>query len=88
MIRRLREERALSQNALADLADVGRTYIGSVDRGERNPSFENLQQILSALRVTWSEFGQALDEEPALRLSRTSVATHSGRGSKRSRARR
>ena len=68
VIRRLREERGLSQNALAELSGAGRTYVGSVDRGERNPSYENLWQLISAMGVTWAEFGAALDQEPALRL--------------------
>jgi transcriptional regulator with XRE-family HTH domain len=38
-----------------------RTYVGSVERGERNPSFESIDLLLEALGVTWAEFGRALD---------------------------
>lgn len=88
VIRRLRKARGLSQNALADLSGAGRTYVGSVDRGERNPSFENLWQLLGAMRVTWTEFGQALDAEPALTLPDRATAKAGPRsGAKRRRVR-
>jgi transcriptional regulator with XRE-family HTH domain len=54
-IRELRSARGISQEALADEAGVHRTYMGSVERGERNISLENIVKIARALRVAPSE---------------------------------
>lgn len=53
-IRAKRTEIKLSQEALADIADIHRTYIGSVERGERNISIQNLVRIANALNVKTS----------------------------------
>lgn len=50
-IRRLRHEQNLSQEALADLAHLHRTYVGSIEREERNLSLDNLERIARALGV-------------------------------------
>ena len=44
-----RLEKGLSQEDLADLAGLHRTYIGSVERGERNISIDNMEAIAAAV---------------------------------------
>lgn len=67
VVRRWREERGVSQEALAHLADFKRTYVGSIERGETNLGFEGLWQLLHALGRSWTELGHALDREPGLK---------------------
>ena len=50
-VRELRAQRNISQEELADKARLHRTYIGSVERGERNISLENIVRIARALLV-------------------------------------
>jgi transcriptional regulator with XRE-family HTH domain len=50
-VRELREATRLSQEALADRANLHRTYIGGVERGERNVGLINIVRIARALDV-------------------------------------
>ena len=49
-VRQLRESEGISQEELADRCGLHRTYIGSVERGERNVSLANIVRIAQALR--------------------------------------
>ncbi len=51
-IRVIRQERGYSQEELAFKAGLDRTYVGSVERGERNISLINLERIMRALDLT------------------------------------
>jgi len=54
-VRELRFARGLSQEELAFRAGVHRTYLGSIERGERNPALVNIAAIAKALDVTLPE---------------------------------
>ena len=51
-IRRLRRERGLSQEDLADEIGVHRTYMGGVERGERNLTLRTLERLADRLGVS------------------------------------
>jgi transcriptional regulator with XRE-family HTH domain len=49
-LRTLRKAQRLSQEALADRAGLDRTYVGSVERSERNISIDNMERLSKALK--------------------------------------
>lgn len=61
-IRELRKSRGLSQESLADLAELDRSYIGGVERGDRNISLNNIQKLSIALNVNITEFFKELND--------------------------
>lgn len=50
-VRRLRKARNLSQEAFSSLCDLDRTYVGGIERGERNVSLVNISKIAKALKM-------------------------------------
>lgn len=50
-LRHLRAQQKLSQEALADLVGLHRTYVGSVERSERNVSLDNIERLATTLGV-------------------------------------
>jgi transcriptional regulator with XRE-family HTH domain len=54
-VRSRRVQIGLTQEQLAALAELDRTYVGGIERGGRNPSYLNLVKLARALRVTLSQ---------------------------------
>lgn len=50
-VRRIRTQKGMSQEELARLAKIDRTYIGGIERGERNAGIKNVWRIADALGV-------------------------------------
>ena len=50
-LRKIRVEKGFSQEKLADLTGLHRTYVGSVERGERNISIDNMERFARSLGV-------------------------------------
>ena len=59
VVREIRQERGLTQEKLAELAEVDRTYVYRIETGKRSPSIEVLFRIAEALKMTP---GQLLDK--------------------------
>jgi len=57
-IRKVRKENGLSQEELAEKAGLHRTYIGMIERGEKNITLTNIEKISKALNI---ELTQAMD---------------------------
>jgi DNA-binding XRE family transcriptional regulator len=59
-VRSLRHSLGFSQEALADACGLDRTYVGGIERGERNPSLRNIARLAVALNVTLDELMQGV----------------------------
>lgn len=54
-VRQRRYKMRLSQEAFADLCELDRTYVGGIERGERNVALVNIEKIAKAFRISVSE---------------------------------
>ena len=54
-LRKARQAKKLSQEDLAELANLHRTYVGSVERAERNVSIDNMERLAAAVGVALPE---------------------------------
>ncbi len=66
-IRRRRRELDFSQEELAERAELHRTYISDIERGERNPSLENIEKLAKALNISiarlFTNYGVQVESE-------------------------
>jgi transcriptional regulator with XRE-family HTH domain len=54
-LREIREKAGISQEKLAELAGLHRTYVSSVERGKRNISIQNVERLAAALGTTMAQ---------------------------------
>jgi len=65
-VRELRAARKWSQEEFAHVSGLHRTYIGQIERGEKNISFDNLSKVAGVLDVTLSELLAGLEDAGVL----------------------
>ncbi|MBQ3220257.1 MAG: helix-turn-helix transcriptional regulator [Clostridia bacterium] len=56
-----RKKKNLSQEVLSGFADIGRTHLSAIERGERKPTLETLYRISCALDVNMSEIVKEIE---------------------------
>lgn len=61
-VREFRKATGLSQEDLADKTEIHRTYIGGIERGERNPTYLMIVRIARALQVSAAQLLQLTEE--------------------------
>ena len=60
-VQSLRNQAGISQEKLAEMAEMHRTYISGIERGERNVSLINIMRLASALNVSVSKLMEGID---------------------------
>lgn len=70
-IRELRSQKNWSQEEFAEVCGVHRTYIGHLERGEKNVSFGSIVRVATALNVTLSELFARVESEDASPATQT-----------------
>lgn len=60
-LKRHREIAGHSQEQLAELADIDRTYVSDIERGNRNPGIKNVARLAKALEITTSALCEGVD---------------------------
>ena len=58
-----RKEKGVSQEVLSGLADIGRSHLSAIERGERKPTLETLYRICNALDIKMSTVIQKIEQE-------------------------
>ncbi|MBR6530091.1 MAG: helix-turn-helix transcriptional regulator [Clostridia bacterium] len=58
-----RQEKRMSQEVLSGLADIGRSHLSAIERGERKPTLETLYRIACALNLNMSDIILKLEKE-------------------------
>jgi transcriptional regulator with XRE-family HTH domain len=59
-VRELRKEQGHSQETFAAVCELDRTYVGGIERGERNVALENIEKIALQLGITLAELMEGL----------------------------
>ena len=57
-----RRRKHMSQDVLSGLADIGRTHLSAIERGERKPTLETLYRISNALNMNMSDIVKEIEK--------------------------
>ena len=57
-----RQKKGLSQEVLSGLADIGRSHLSAIERGERKPTLETFYKICCAMDIKMSEVIKKIEE--------------------------
>jgi transcriptional regulator with XRE-family HTH domain len=68
IIQKCRKEKGLTQEVLSGFADIGRTHLSAIERGERKPTLETFYRISVALNISASELMKSIEDEIASSL--------------------
>jgi transcriptional regulator with XRE-family HTH domain len=60
-VRKFREAKGLSQETLAEKADLDRTYISDIERGTRNPGIKNVAKLAKALGIATAKLVEGVE---------------------------
>jgi transcriptional regulator with XRE-family HTH domain len=71
VIQKIRETKGLSQEVVSGLADIGRTHLSAIERGQRKPTLETLFRLADALNIPASTIIMEIEKE----IRRTENAT-------------
>ena len=63
VIAEFRTDKGVSQEVLSGLADIGRTHLSAIERGERKPTLETLYRISTALDVKMSDIVREIEKQ-------------------------
>ena len=67
VIQEYREKKGVSQEVLSGFADIGRTHLSAIERGERKPTLETFFRISQALEIHASDLLRAIENEVYLK---------------------
>lgn len=76
-ITRLRQQRGITTNRLANLAGLSQSFIRSVELGEKGITVDNLALICDVLQVTLAEFFEGMSDTPGSVNSELNMILHS-----------
>lgn len=62
VIAEFRKKKGISQEVLSGLADIGRTHLSAIERGERKPTLETLYRIACAMDVKMSDIVSEIEK--------------------------
>lgn len=62
VIQAYREKKGLSQEVVSGLADIGRTHLSAIERGQRKPTLETFFKISEALDISPSELMKKIED--------------------------